>query len=48
MNTQADFNLADGTLAAKESKANIDMNVSADGSLLRRLSCLPLHWMASR
>ena len=32
MNTQADFNLADGTLAAKESKANIDMNVSADGS----------------
>lgn len=32
MNTQADFNLADGTLAAKESKANIDMNVSADGT----------------
>lgn len=32
MNTQADFNLADGTLAAKESKANIEMNVSADGS----------------
>ena len=32
MNTQADFNLADGTLAAKESKANIEMNVSADGT----------------
>ena len=32
MNTQADFNLADGTLAAKESKANIEMNVNADGT----------------
>lgn len=32
MNTQADFNLADGTLTAKDSKANIDMNVSADGN----------------
>lgn len=32
MNTQADFNLGDGTLTAKDSKANIDMNVSADGN----------------
>ena len=32
MNTQADFKLADGTLAAKESRANIEMNVNADGT----------------
>lgn len=33
MNTQADFNLADGTLTAKDSKATINLNVNADGTV---------------